>query len=274
MNDADTTWALVVGIDVYDNVTGLKGPVQDAISVVDWLRRLGIADERILLHAAPCPESQEPLTKLGLTYQGCTEPEIWKSLSKLLNNTGSRLFVFLLGHGYYLFDGGPVFLTREADRNAATNIGITWLSDILRAKNYQRQFILMDGCSNYAYSAAARPDIAQGTHNSVRPGPALASVRQWFGYAASQGQVAAEPNGRGLFTTALLAALDLTAPNPLCTTIDDANGAYELDLNRAITDVVYTAVTQQKPTQEPGIRRLDSGPAGARGARRSAPRSS
>lgn len=264
MKDADTTWALVVGIDVYDNVKGLKGPVRDAISVVEWLRNLGITDEHILLHAAPCPETQQPLTNLGLAYQGCTEPEIWISLSKLLNNNGSRLLVFLLGHGYYLFDGGPVFLTQEADGTAPTNIGITWLSDILRARNYQRQFIVMDGCLNYAYSEAARPTIGQGTHNGVLPKPALASVRQWFAYAASQGQVAAEPNGRGLFTTALLAALDLTAPNPLCTAIDDATGTYELDLNTAITDVVYKAVTEKIPTQQPGIRRLDSGPADPR----------
>lgn len=263
MKDADTTWALVVGIDVYDNVKGLKGPVRDAIAVVGWLRQLGVADDQILLHASPCPESQEPLRDLGIAHQGCTEPEIWQSLSKLLNNTGSRLFIFLLGHGYYLFDGGPVFLTQEADRKSPTNIGITWLTDLLRATNYQRQFFLMDGCLNYAYSGGERPTIDPGKHNGPTIGAAQAGVRQWFAYAASQGQTAAEPNGRGLFTTTLLAALDLTTPNPLCTTIDDATGTYELDLNKAITDVVYVAVTQQIPTQEPGIRRLDSGPADA-----------
>jgi hypothetical protein len=261
MKDADTTWALVVGIDVYDHVRKLKGPVRDAIAVVGWLRQLGLTDDRILLHASPSPESRDLLNDLGTAHRGCTEPEIWQSLSTLLSNSGSRLFVFLLGHGYYLFDGGCVFLTKEADTNAMTNFGIGWLSDLLRAKNYQRQFILMDGCMNYAYAASQRPTITSGEHPGVAVGAALPSVSQWFGYAASQGQTAAEPDSRGLFTTTLLAALDPAKPNPLCTTIDDATGAYQLDLVKAITDIVNPTVAQQIPTQRPGIRRLDTGPA-------------
>lgn len=264
MKDADTTWAFVVGIDVYDQVKHLKGPVRDAVAVVGWLRQLGVTDERILLHASPCPESQDLLDDVGIAPKGCTEPEIWQSLSTLLNNSGSRLFVFLLGHGYYLFDGGPVFLTKEADANAATNFGIKWLSDLLRAKNYLSQFILMDGCLNYAYAGSQRPTIAPGAHSGAVPGPALPSVSQWFGYAASQDEVAAEPGGRGLFTTTLLAALDPSKPDPLCTTIDDTTGAYQLDLDRAISDVVNPFVVQQIPTQRPGIRRLDTGSAGNR----------
>lgn len=264
MKDADTTWALVVAIDVYDNVTPLKGPVRDAVAVVGWLRRLGVADDRILLHASPCTESEDPLKELGLAPLGCTQPEIWASLAKLLQHDGARLFVFLLGHGYFLFDGGCVFLTKEANTQAAVNYGIEWLADLLRARNYQRQFILMDGCLNYAYNASQRPTITPGGYSGVMPGPAQAGVSQWFGYAASQGETAAEPNGRGIFTETLLATLDLTAPDPSCTTIDDTNGNYELDLDRAIADVVSQAVSQQIPTQRPGIRRLDTGPGTSR----------
>ena len=264
MKDADTTWALVVGIDVYDHVKQLKGPVRDAIAVVGWLRQLGVTDDRILLHASPCPESRDLLKDLGIAHRGCTQSEIWQSLSTLLNNSGSRLFVFLLGHGYYLFDGGCVFLTKEADTNAMTNFGIGWLSDLLRTRSYQRQFILMDGCMNYGYAGSQRPTFKPGEYSGAPNDPGLASVSQWFGYAASPGETAAEPNGRGLFTTTLLAALDPAKPNPLCTTIDDATGAYELDLVKAITDVVNPTVAQQIRTQRPGIRRLDTGPADTR----------
>lgn len=264
MKDADTTWALVVAIDVYDNVTPLKGPVRDAIAVVGWLRQLGVADDRILLHASPCTESVDPLKELKLTSHGCTQPEIWASLATLLQHDGARLFVFLLGHGYFLFDGGCVFLTKEANTLAAVNYGIEWLADLLRARNYRRQFILMDGCLNYAYNASQRPTIEPGGYAGVNVGPAQAGVSQWFGYAASQGETAAEPNGRGIFTETLLATLDLTAPDPSCTTIDDITGNYELDLNRAIADVVSPAVSQRIPTQRPGIRRLDTGPGTSR----------
>jgi hypothetical protein len=261
MRDADTTWALVVGIDAYDHVKPLTGPVRDAIAVVGWLRQLGVADDRILLHASPCPDSVDLINDVGIAYQGCTEPEIWQSLEILLQNDGSRLFVFLLGHGYFLFDGGPVFLTKEANGIAAVNIGVTWLAGLLRAKSYERQFILLDGCLNYAYAASQRPTITPGEHPGVAAGAALANVSQWFGYAASQGETAAEPSGRGLFTTTLLTALDLAAPNPLCTALDDTTGDFLLDLSAAITDVVSPAVSQQIATQHPGIQRLDTGPA-------------
>lgn len=261
MNDADTTWALVIGIDVYDNVTPLAGAVLDAIEVVGWLRDLGVKDDRILLHASPCTAAVAPLKALGIPPRDCTEPEIWSSLSTLLDNNGSRLFVFLLGHGFYLLDGGCVFLTKEADHNALTNYGIDWLADLLRGRKYDRQFIVMDGCLNYAYPPSDRPTVEPGRHPGAKVDAPLEGVSQWFARAASQGETAAEPNSRGLFTSKLLETLNLTSPNPRCTVINDTTGEYEIDLYTAITNIVSPTVSKSIPTQHPGIKRLDEGPA-------------
>ena len=78
-------------------------------------------------------------------------------------------------------------------------------------------------------------------------------MTQWFGYAAAQGETAADATARGCSPNTA-GTLDLASPNPRCTTINDHNGEYEIDLYTAITDIVGPTVSQQVPTQHPGIR--------------------
>src|SRR5260370_9944369 len=104
MNEGQTPWALVVGIDRYDaapTVRELQGAVADAIVAVQWLRRLAVPDTQIRLHASPSTSNAPALNQLGLAYKPARNPDIWSSVSDLRQQTGTRLFVFLFGHGLY-----------------------------------------------------------------------------------------------------------------------------------------------------------------------------
>ena len=67
MNEARTTWALVVGIDVYADpaIPVLQGAVADALAACRWLRRLGVPDEQVLLHASPSDGVRRSSTPSG-----------------------------------------------------------------------------------------------------------------------------------------------------------------------------------------------------------------
>jgi hypothetical protein len=266
---ADSTWAVVVGIDVYNHVKpALAGAVHDAVAVVGWLRQLGVEDDRILLHASPSPTSKPDLDRLSLEYRGCTENEIWESFSTLGAQQGSRMFVFLHGHGFYEPGRDPgrhrLFLTKEARRNQMSNFGIDWLCEYLRGLRFTRQFVVMDGCLNLPYSQSLRSRIAPGAHSGVAPGPEAAGISQWLACGASARQPAIEINGRGLFTESLLATLDLQQPNSICARIDITTGSYQLDFVDAISNKVSQDVTQAAArkgyTQNPGVWLLSEGP--------------
>src|SRR6185369_696380 len=104
MDEAQNTWALVAGIDEYDHpsLRRLTGAAADAVAAVHWLRSLGVPDGQILLHAAPSAATRPALDGLGLTYAPAREPDLWDSIDKLRGaQGGTRLFVFLSGHGLY-----------------------------------------------------------------------------------------------------------------------------------------------------------------------------
>ncbi|HSC21218.1 MAG TPA: hypothetical protein VLC07_05780, partial [Solirubrobacterales bacterium] len=90
MNEAATTWALVVGIDEYDlpALRRLTGAAADAAAAVRWLRSLGVPDPQILLHAAPSEANGRLLADLGLPYKPARQPDIWSSVSLLRRVTG------------------------------------------------------------------------------------------------------------------------------------------------------------------------------------------
>lgn len=265
MRTAGRTWAVVVGIDTYDHVPHLTGAARDACDAVAWLRELGVPDPQILLHAAPSDANRPIVDALGLAPAGCTQPEIWKSFRALIDETGGgeRLFVFLFGHGFFEPGGHRVFLTREFDQTEKMNLGIEWYARVLRGLPYKRQFIFVDGCLNYAYSQSQRQELKPGEHQAYTPNPPIADVTQWYVYSASQGQVALEHEGRGVFTRSLFEAFDLDHPHPGCTDVDDEEGVFLLDLNRAVHDVVRPVVTEAAArsgrTQEPGMALFSAG---------------
>lgn len=256
MKEALTTWALVAGIDVYDEpaVPHLSGAVADAVAAVQWLRRLGVPDGQILLHASPSATSRPSLEALGLAWQPATEPELWKSVARLRKVTGgTRLFVFLSGHGLYEPTTRRLFLTQEAGPDAWTNLGMDEYIELFRSMSFPRQFLFMDGCQNYPYAETARPTVAAAMHAGVtgytaRPGNCLVAC-----FAAGQGQRALEVDGRGLFLRHLLDGLDLDRPWEGAVDLDFDTGGRTVDLRKLVQECVLPKVEREARAQTPPL---------------------
>jgi hypothetical protein len=263
MKDAESTWAIVVGIDTYENFRHLAGAANDAARAVRWLRSLQVPHQQIMLHAAPCAAAQATIGQLEPTRLGCTAPEILRSFRHLKSKRGSRLFVFLAGHGLSDAGGTRVFVTQEADQDVIDNIGIDWAGRFLRSLAFKRQFLIMDGCLNRLSGPKVRPRFTEGHISSAAEPTQRDDVLQLLCYAAGAGEYAREIDGHGVFSSALFAALDPEHPAPECVNIDDRTGAVQLDIVRAVQYVAEPAATEAEAAsrlrQSPGVQTLSAG---------------
>lgn len=255
MRDGPATWALIVAIDEYDDagLRSLEGPVADACEAVGWLRKLGVPDGHILLHASPSDASQSALDALGLSYLDAREPTIWSSIARLRGEQGSRLFVFLFGHGLYDPQSRRLFLTQEAGVGGAyVNLGIDEYRELFLSMSFRDQVLVMDGCLNYPYADTVRPTVEAAMHAGVtgytaQPGNGMIEC-----FAASQDQRAAEIDGRGAFARRLFAAIDPDAPLPDGVDFDFGSGERRLDV-RMVMDKVIPQVERDAAALVPPV---------------------
>jgi hypothetical protein len=241
--------ALVVGIDGYANIPQLIGSAQDASEVADLLLSLGMSASRLYLHAAPA-SGQTLAPPAGLTVKPATRDEIWSSILAIRKERGDRLYVFLSGHGYYLAETGPIFLTQDWSTDfPAKNLDITSFAGFFRSLPFRDQLFVVDACQNYATDPiyrtpipASRPDIPNWT-----PQPANGLI---LCCGATQGQYAVVAQGRGLLTRNLLAALKAAVAGNLPIVARDAieydwrTGARRLDLKPLFDFVISPAVVK------------------------------
>jgi hypothetical protein len=258
MNEAKTTWALVVGIDLYDDpsLRPLKGAVADAVAAVGWLRKLGVADERIFLHASPSDGSQAALDGLGLPYRAADEASIWKSIAALRKvKDGTRLFVFLSGHGLYDPETRRLFLTQEAGPEMGyANLGMDEYIELFRSMAFKRQFLFLDGCQNYPYSEKARPTIKAAMKSGVTGYTAKPDNTLIACYAARQDERAVDQiDGHGALSRYLFETIDLDKPWSLAVDLDFSTGARTLNLRRLIEAYVGPAVAEAAANQSPPV---------------------
>jgi hypothetical protein len=242
MHEAPTTWALAVGINQYDDPNTCKplaGAVADAVSAVAWLRRLGVPSKQIFLHASPStPASLAALAGIDVPWKPAYEADIWRSVVALRqageNGLGTRLFVFLSGHGLYEPSSGPLFLTQEASStDGMANLGIDKYCQHFRSFRFRRQFLFMDGCQNYPYAETRRQTVEPAMHSGVVPGVPRPENAMFACFAASQGQIALELDDRGSFFQVLLPALDPSSPQfAEALHLDFETGARTLDLRK------------------------------------------
>lgn len=276
MNEAGATWALVVGIDKYDypRLRQLEGAVGDAIAAVRWLRALGVPAEQILLHASPTAASEQPLkdllTEIGRpSYLAATEPAIWASINQLRDTSGSRLFVFLAGHGLYDPQTRRMFLTQEAGvAGAWVNLGMDEYLKLFLSMDFPAQYVFLDGCQNHPYADSSRPTVTAAMHPGVTGYTARPANRLAVCYAASQDQRAAEIEGRGAFLRRLLPALDPANPRLEAVDLDFATGQRTFDLWKAMHDHVIPSVERDAGALVPAVVQQPTIEVGGAGAAR------
>lgn len=246
-------WALVVGIDAYDDVSipRLRGAVADACAMVRWLQAFGVPDDQILLHLAPSPDSLAGAAAVGVPYRSARDPDIWYSINDRLMPVagGEWLLVYLAGHGLYDPSTKRLFLLQEARPPAYENMGIDLYRDLLLSFRFKQQFMIMDGCLNSRDSESQRPTVQASMHANFT-GFTPRSENGWAGcFAASQGQFALEIGGGGIFTRTLLGLLNPNDPSVDAIGLDFESGSRHLDLALAMQQA--TAIVQAVAASQP-----------------------
>ena len=189
------SWALVVGINRYQNAPGLAYAVADARSVADALPALGFPRENIRLLL------NEQATKAGI------ETTLYRGFPKM--GPDDRLLVFFAGHGETLaIRGGEegYLLPADADADALPLTAIPMddlkrISQRLKAKHY---LFIMDACFS---GFAATRDVAPGRPTDDYLAVALREPVVQVITAGRKGERAIEDGGHGLFTRRLLDGL-------------------------------------------------------------------
>ncbi|HEY4023638.1 MAG TPA: hypothetical protein VGM75_33495 [Pseudonocardiaceae bacterium] len=250
MHEAATTWALVVGINRYDaaEVRQLKGAVPDALAAVRFLRSLGVPDANVRVHLSPTDHAD--VAKEGISPRPATESAIWSSVNWLGQNRGTRLFVFLFGHGLYEPTNKRLFLTQEfgVDENW-TNLSIDRYVDYFRSTRFERQFLIMDACSNLPYAQTVRTKIRAGYlgPQNVTPNPANSML---MCFACLPNEVAEEIDGHGLFAKKLFTGLDTNQPNRHGLHLDWTTGTLGVDLAKLMDRAVVIDVQADAASRE------------------------
>lgn len=253
MEDADRTWALIVGVDDYPSpIPKLTGAVEDAVAFTQLMLSYGVPAHNILLHVSPRPDSQQSLNALtGIPHRPATQNEIQNAAFHIGGLSGRRLVVYLAGHGVFLPDEGRVFLTADF-LPGYRNIGVEHYIRYFLSCDFMDQFLFMDGCLNSPLGEASRYPYQAGIvggHKSIpNPQNCMASLM-----AASQGQVALEnpQTRRGVMTRHLLDALDMTNPaSSKGMEFDFFTGEWRINLQK-VAEYVRLQVQKEVPDQTP-----------------------
>lgn len=255
MTEGATTWALVVGIDEYDEppdkIPHLKGAAADAVAAVEWLRKLGVPDSQILLHARPSAATRPRLDALGMTWMDdAREATIWGSVARLLKVLdGTRLFVFLSGHGVWEPTTGRCFLTQESGHNEAwRNLGIDLYINCFLSSVFPRQFLIMDGCLNLPYTTDERQKFGAVIYSDKKYTP---EAGRWLiaCFGASFGERTFEVDGRGAFTRRLLERMNPNGPERDGMSLDFKTGVLSVDMQKVMSPTLVEQVRRDVRAQ-------------------------
>lgn len=157
-----TCFALLIGVDKYDNLRPLNYAGADAKALRDTLLKLGFSKENVWI-----------LTSDGYRREQPTKKNIEDALDEMLAETGpdSTVFVAFSGHGYETKDGVASFCPKDVEVEkkdgetyVAKNTAIT-VGDVaarLRADDAKFKILFVDACREPATtrsvgSGAARP---------------------------------------------------------------------------------------------------------------------
>ncbi len=204
--------ALIVGINYYENGSSLFGCVNDARAVKEVLERHddGEVNFDCILRTGTDPSNRILRGKLK------------DDIKKLFNTEAEIALLYFAGHGHIEATGGYL-LTTDAMRG---DEGVS-LSDILLLANASpatNKVIILDSC----HSGIAGTPPTGGQLATLAEGLTVLT-------ASTQDQYATEENGRGVFTTLLIDALngssanltgDIT-PGSVYAHIDQSLGAWE-----------------------------------------------
>lgn len=214
---ADKRWAIVIGVDEYDdsNINRLTGAVNDAKALAEALKQhAGFKEERVVLLASGEPRERRPARNA-----------ILRRLSNLKGAlpADALLLVAFAGHG--IERGGQSFLLpadAEYSDNPAlleqTSLNVQTLKQFIRETGAKQVFVVLDACRNDPAGGRALNDnrLTEGFSHSFDFNTRNREVEAFVTlYATSVGQRSFEYSEKkqGFFTWALIEGLKGKAAN-------------------------------------------------------------
>lgn len=214
-------FGLVIGIDSYSSpqFNTLRGASADAGRFYDWLRAAtggGLPRQNLALLTKPRSETARHPESREATWSSVrTQIAEWKKLSNdMQQSIGTRLYIYLAGHGYNDRDNlNSVHLVLDAyDSTMAESFPGTECGLWFQVKALFDEIVLiMDCCRDRELSLTPTP-LTFGNEDGV-PGRKESAVRILFSYGAEYGRKSRERSlddqgeVQGIFTKALLEGL-------------------------------------------------------------------
>jgi hypothetical protein len=185
--------ALIVGIDYYEHINGLRGCVNDANAVRAVLER----------HADGTPNFVTPyLLTASTPGQAITKGKLKDAVKELFKGDSDIALFYFSGHGFVEETGG-FLCTSECDRGD-DGLALSELMSLANGSKAKNTVILLDSC----HSGAAGADSDTSVFAKLREGMTILT-------ASTADQYAMESGGSGLFTSLLVDALSGGAANLL-----------------------------------------------------------
>nr|WSZ17569.1 caspase family protein [Streptomyces canus] len=212
---AERTYALVVGVESYDEVSTdwrLPGAARDAVNFTRWITGPGrVPSANVRLFLSPLPENRLADHDGLPEVQPAFEADIKKALFRELPaREGDLLWIYWAGHGF--MDERKELLLPYADATVESTSHLNlesalrwWSSTSVNPRLFGHQVAVVDACR---VDYRGTPQLAFGNIDYGR-GALTGERRQFVLYAARPGETAKnEPDrGSGLFTRKLLDTL-------------------------------------------------------------------
>ncbi|MBN1992729.1 MAG: caspase family protein [Anaerolineae bacterium] len=215
-------YAIVVGISKYPRFGDLAGPENDAREFCRWLRSPQGGDIDADDHVALVLSSEHYDPAADPIDAQPTLHQVEREFDRLIDldpgeggMLGRRLYIYMAGHGFGPDIEETALLVANSSRRRMHHFPGRYSARWFRAAALFQEIVLLMDCCRDDYPRVplyipAWPEIRR---------PAGADVRYFYGFATKWSRKAREkpvaPNGpvRGLFTRALLEALEKATPD-------------------------------------------------------------
>ncbi len=213
-------FAVVIGIQSYPGLSDLQGPCGDANRFADWLKRpdggdVPAANVHVLLSSQfPAPNGVNDAHPILNEVANLFQPFVDAGIND--DPLGNRLFIFMAGHGFsdpQSVDESALY-TANATQVMPWHVAATAYAEWFRRHWVFREIaLIMDCCRTTSPLHKIRAPMVAELQGSAQAN----TVKTFYAYATGWGQASRERdiNGQsqGIFTTALLEALDHATPD-------------------------------------------------------------
>ncbi len=204
--------ALVVGINYYEHGSPLYGCVDDAHAVKAILERHGDGSVNF---------DVQLFTGTG-TSDTVSRSQIKDYVEKLFSDDSEIAIFYFAGHGHIESTGG--YLLASNSKRGDEGVSLTEILALANKSKARNKIIILDSC----HSGIAGTPPTSGNNSVLAEGITILT-------ASTEDQYATEENGRGVFTTLFVDALNGVAanllgdvtPGSIYAYIDQSLGAWE-----------------------------------------------